>query len=124
MSYDGLLSYIYADVKKDDPRVQAVMDWLQKNYTLEENPGMGAQGRFYYYHTLAKALSTTRTGKLVLPGGKSADWSADLVNELVGLQKPDGSWANTNGRWLEKDPVLVTSYCVLVLEMIADADSK
>jgi len=119
MSYDGLLSYIYADVKKDDPRVQAVLDWLQKNYTLEENPGLGPQGRFYYYHTLTKALSTTGTGLLTLPGGKTTDWKSDLVQELVKLQKPDGSWANTNGRWLEKDPVLVTSYCVLVLDMVA-----
>ncbi|SRR5579862_169043 len=114
MSYDGLLSYIYADVKKDDPRVQAVIDWLQKNYTLEENPGLGPQGRFYYYHTLTKALSTTGVDKL-----GPADWKADLTKELLKLQRPDGSWANSNGRWFEKDPALVTSYCVLALDMIA-----
>jgi squalene-hopene/tetraprenyl-beta-curcumene cyclase len=36
MTYAGLLSLIYADVKKNDPRVQAAVDWLSRHYTLEE----------------------------------------------------------------------------------------
>ena len=36
MSYAGLLSFIYADVKKDDPRVRAAVEWLSKNFTLED----------------------------------------------------------------------------------------
>ena len=44
MSYAGLLTYIYADLKPDDPRVTAVVNWLKDNYTLDENPGMGPQG--------------------------------------------------------------------------------
>ncbi len=57
ISYAGLLSYVYADVDKEDSRVKAVYEWLQKNFTLEENPGMGAQGLYYYFHTIAKALA-------------------------------------------------------------------
>jgi len=34
MSYGGLLSYIYAKVSRDDPRVVAVKDWLRSNYTI------------------------------------------------------------------------------------------
>jgi squalene-hopene/tetraprenyl-beta-curcumene cyclase len=56
ISYAGLLSYIYADLRKDDPRVAAVVDWLKNNYSLEENPGMGKAGLFYYYQTMTKAL--------------------------------------------------------------------
>ena len=36
MSYAGLLSFIYADIEKDDPRIVAAMNWLSKNYTLDE----------------------------------------------------------------------------------------
>src|SRR5204863_4587010 len=36
ITYAGLLSYIYCDLKTDDPRVAAVLNWLQKNYTLDE----------------------------------------------------------------------------------------
>ena len=38
--------------------------------------------------------------------------------ELISIQKSDGSWVNTNNRWWEADPVLVTSYCVLALEQL------
>ena len=122
ISYDGLLSYIYSEVQKDDPRVRAVFEWLQKNYTLDENPGMGMQGRYYYYHTIAKALVTFGADKMTLPDGRQVDWKTDLAKRLLDLQKPDGSWSNSDsGRWWEKDPVLVTSYSVLALEIICRA---
>src|ERR1041384_4939529 len=57
ISYAGMLSYIYASLKKDDPRVKAVFEWLRQNYTLDENPGMGPQGLFFYFHTMTKALT-------------------------------------------------------------------
>jgi len=118
ISYGGLLSYVYADLKRDDPRVTAVFDWLRRNYTLEENPGMGAQGLFYYFHTQAKALTAFGVNDLQLADGQNVNWRRQLASRLMDLQKADGSWANDNSRWWEKDPVLVTSYAVLTLEMI------
>jgi squalene-hopene/tetraprenyl-beta-curcumene cyclase len=118
ISYGGLLSYIYADLKRDDPRVKAVFDWLRSNYTLEENPAMGPQGLYYYYHTQAKALTAYGVKELELADGRKVNWRRDLASRLMDLQKRDGSWMNDNSRWWEKDPVLVTSYAVLTLEMI------
>lgn len=66
MSYAGLLSFIYAQVDKNDPRVKAVIDWLENNYTLEENPGMGQEGVYYYYHTMAKGLTAAGVDTLTL----------------------------------------------------------
>ncbi len=57
MTYAGLKSMIYAGVSKDDPRVKAATKFLQQNYDLNSNPGVGQQGLFYYYHTMAKALN-------------------------------------------------------------------
>ena len=34
---------------------------------------------------------------------------------LAGKQRPDGSWVNTESRWFEANPVLVTCYSVLAL---------
>lgn len=48
MTYAGLKSMIYAGISRDDPRVKAVYEWIRRHYTLEENPGMGAQGLYYY----------------------------------------------------------------------------
>ncbi len=118
MSYAGLLSFIYAQVDKNDPRVKAVIDWLSKNYTLEENPGMGQEGLYYYYHTMAKGLSAAGIDTLTMKDGSKVNWRQDLAKRLLNLQNADGSWANLNGRWMEKDPVLVTSYSTITLEIL------
>ncbi len=118
MTYAGMQSLIYADMKKDDPRVQAAMIWLANNYSVDENPGVGIQGLYYYYQAMAKALSAAGVDLLKLKDGKEVDWRDSLAVKLVSLQKGDGSWVNTNNRWWEADPVLVTAYTVLALEQL------
>ena len=118
MSYGGLLSFIFAKLSQEDPRVVAVKDWLRSNYTLEENPGMGKQGYFYYLYLLTKAL--TAAGEHRLPQANGADvlWRDAVAGRLLQLQRADGSWVNPEPRWWEADPVLVTSYAVMALELI------
>ena len=118
MSYAGLISYIYADLKPEDPRVAAAFNWLKANYTLDENPGMGPQGLFYYYHLLTKALTLRGTDTFQTPDGHTINWRETVSLRLINLQNANGSWANENGRWFEKDPVLVTAYSVISLQMI------
>jgi squalene-hopene/tetraprenyl-beta-curcumene cyclase len=118
ISYAGLLSYIYADLKPDDPRVAAVLDWLRSHYTLEENPGMGPQGYYYYLQLMTKALTAAGLDVLVLKDGRKLGWRREVSLRLLNLQQKDGSWASANGRWWEKDPNLVTAYAVLSLELI------
>lgn len=118
MSYGGLLSYIYARLDKDDPRVLAVLDWLRTNYTLAENPGLDQQGYFYYLHLVTKALTAAGLDKLKLAGGREANWRTEVAARLLKLQKPDGSWVNSEPRWWETDPILITSYSVMTLEIL------
>jgi squalene-hopene/tetraprenyl-beta-curcumene cyclase len=118
MTYGGLLSFIYADLKRDDPRVSAALEWLSKNYTLEENPGMGRSGLYYYYHLAAKGLASARIKELQTADGKKVNWQRELALKLINLQKGDGTWVNDTARWMETDPVLVTTYGVLTLEII------
>lgn len=118
ISYAGLLSLVYAKLSPEDPRVLAVKEWLSKNYTTAENPGMGAQGLYYYYAAMSKALSAANIGKLPLADGKEADWRNDLADALLKKQKSDGSWVNENSRWMEANPVLVTAYSVMALEQV------
>ena len=122
MTYAGLLSFIYAKVDRDDRRVQAAFDWITRHYTLEENPGMGAQGLYYGYHTMAKALAAYGEEVLHLPKGEDVKWRPALVKKLVSLQRIDpktglGYWVNDIGRWWESDPVLATCYGLLALEI-------
>ena len=118
MSYAGLLSFIYAEMDANDSRLKAVTEWLNQHYTISQNPGMGQQGLFYYYHTMAKALSLSGINELVDSDGKKRDWKKELALELLNKQDPSGLWINENGRWWERDPVLVTSYALLSLERI------
>jgi squalene-hopene/tetraprenyl-beta-curcumene cyclase len=120
MTYVGLKTFLIAGVKKDDPRVKAAMAWIRKNYTLDENPGLGQEGLYYYYHTFAKALDTIGEETLVDAKGNKRDWRADFVNKLAATQKPDGSFTNANKRWLESDPRLCTSYMLMALGHLRD----
>jgi squalene-hopene/tetraprenyl-beta-curcumene cyclase len=118
-SYNGLLSYIYAQMEKSDPRVKMVIDWLNRHYSIDENPGMEQSGLFYYYHTMAKALSVAGVDTIVQKDGKRVNWRQDLAKRLLDLQNPDGSWINQkSGRYWEKDPNLVTAYAVITLEIL------
>ncbi|HPN39301.1 MAG TPA: terpene cyclase/mutase family protein [Melioribacteraceae bacterium] len=118
MTYAGLKSYIYAGLTKDDERVKAAINWLKNNYTVEENPKMGNQGLYYYFQTMAKALSVYGEDNFVLTGGKNRNWRYDLADKLLKLQKPEGFWINENGRWWENNPILVTAYSIIALEQI------
>lgn len=117
MSYAGLLSFIYADVKSDDPRVTAAVAWLRKHYTLDENPGLEKSGYFYYLHLMAKGLTAAGITELEV-GGKKSDWRLALAERLMKLQQQDGSWLNDTARWKENNPVLVSTYCALTLEIL------
>ncbi len=119
VSYAGMLSFTYADMKKDDPRLTAVFDWLQKNYAIDENPGMGPQGYYYYLHLMTKALTLHNVNELELKDGRKINWRREVAMKLINLQKTDGSWLNDQtARWWEKETALVTAYSVIALELI------
>ena len=120
ISYAGMMSFAYARVGKDDNRVKAVIDWLGSNYTLDENPGMGQEGLYYYYHLMAKALSAQKVQFLKRDDGSLVRWRSDLAKHLVSLQKADGSWQNSTKRWMEGNPVLTTSYVLFALALLAE----
>jgi squalene-hopene/tetraprenyl-beta-curcumene cyclase len=115
MTYAGLKSMIFAGVDKDDPRVQAAVEWAQKNYTLEANPGMKDAGLYYYYHTFAKALATMGLDSMADDKGQQHNWKQELTEALAARQQANGSWINKNQRWMEADPNLVTAYALLAL---------
>lgn len=115
MTYAGIKSYIYANISQDDPRFKAAWGWVQKNYDLSQNPGIGEQGLFYYYHTFAKTLALMNIPAVTDDQGVAHYWREDLARILISKQWEDGSWKNTNPRWWETEPKLVTSYCVMCL---------
>ena len=112
MTYAAVLSMCHANLDRSDPRVRQSLEYLEKNWSVTENPGMGSQGLYYFYDIMARALSAAGVEKV---GGH--DWKKELSAEVMARQQPDGSWKNDNNRFWEADPVLCTSFAMLVLEL-------
>jgi squalene-hopene/tetraprenyl-beta-curcumene cyclase len=115
MTYAGLKSMIYAGLTRDDPRVKAALTYMVAHYTLDENPGLGQQGLYYYYHTFAKTMAVLGNPTIKDAEGIDHDWKAELVAALAKRQQPEGSWVNHADRFMEGDPNLVTAYGLLAL---------
>ena len=116
MTYSGLKSFLYAGVSKDDPRVKACVDWCRRHYTLDENPGMGKSGLFYYYHTMTKALHTFGEDPFVDAKGTKHAWRAEVFEKLRKMQLANGSWTNPGERtFAEDNPDLCTAFALLSL---------
>lgn len=119
MTYAGVKSLIYCGVSKDDPRIKKAVEWIQKNYTLEQNPGMPEQrsqwGLYYNYHSMAKCFDALGIDEITTADGKKHDWRAELTAALAKRQKPNGSWINEQDRWMEGDPNVVTGYALMTL---------
>lgn len=112
MTYAAVLSMCHANLDRSDPRVRQSLEYCQKHWSVEENPGMGSQGLYYFYDIMARALAASGVDEV---GGHN--WKRELSERLLKLQKPDGSWVNDNNRFWEADPVLCTSFAMLVLEI-------
>ena len=115
MTYAGLKSMIYAGLTAKDKRVKAATTWIRKFYAINENPGLGQQGLFYYYHTLAKTLAVMKIDQVEDMKGVKHDWRKELAAELAKRQRANGSWVNKAERWYEGDPNLATAYALLAL---------
>lgn len=116
ITYVGLLSLLHAQLTRSDPRVVSALDYCTKHWNLDENPGQGRQGLYFYYNILTRALSAAGVDAIPQASGGTLAWREALIRQVLDLQRPDGSWVNDNNRWWENDPVLVTSYSLLALE--------
>ncbi|MBR1920945.1 MAG: hypothetical protein IJ829_02935, partial [Kiritimatiellae bacterium] len=117
MTYAAVLSMCSARLDKADPRVRQSVEWLDRNWSVDENPGMGSQGLYYFYDIMARALDAARLDKV-----GTHDWRAEMSARIVSLQRADGSWANDNNRFWEADSVLCTSFALLALELCRTGD--
>lgn len=124
MTYAGLKSYIYCGVTPADPRAQSAWNWIRSHYSVREHPGMGDTSLYYYYHTMAKTLDVFGQPIVRDKGGQAHDWSRELAGQLIVLQKPDGAWFNSNVRYWEDQPPLVTSYALIALSYCLKRSSR
>ncbi|HZR24634.1 MAG TPA: prenyltransferase/squalene oxidase repeat-containing protein [Vicinamibacterales bacterium] len=117
-TYAGLMSYTWANLKKDDRRVQSVMKWIRDNYTVDENPGLGQKTVYYYYMVFAKALQAVGENTITDAKGVQHNWREDLAKKLISLQHPEGYWVNPVPDEMQDNKVLVTTFTMMAIEAI------
>lgn len=74
---------------KQNPELAAGFAWLERNYTIDENPEKGETWLYYYLYALE------RVG--VLTGQKyigNHDWYLEGARKIVDTQNADGSWTS------------------------------
>lgn len=113
MTYAGVKSLLYADVDRDDKRVQAAFDWIRQHYTWDENPNYGTTSLYYYYMTAAKSLHAVGEEILKTHDKGERSWREDLLKKILSLQQEDGSWVNPDGRYMENLKELTTAYTLI-----------
>jgi len=118
VTYAGLLSYTYANLKKDDQRVQGALKWIRDHYTVDENPGMGQKTVYYYYMVFARALQAVGEDVIVDAKGQRRNWREDLGRKLLSLQHPEGYWVNEVRDEWQDNKVLVTAFTMSAIEAI------
>ena len=123
MTYGGLKSFLYAGVSKDDPRVQGAVKWIRKHYTLDENPGMGQAGLYYYYHTFGKAMAALGEDQFEDAKKQKHDWRKELFEAIKKRQRDaDGGFENKGDRTFgEADPNIATAFALLSLSYTTPA---
>jgi len=124
MTYAGMLGLVYAGVDRDDPRVRSAFDWASRHWSLDENPGMGPEGLFFFFNVLTRSLDAYGADHIPRPDQVPVNWRREVAARMINTQTIDpatghGFWRNDTGRYWESDPVLVTAYCVLALQHLA-----
>ncbi|MEO0588685.1 MAG: prenyltransferase/squalene oxidase repeat-containing protein, partial [Planctomycetota bacterium] len=116
MTYAGFKSYLYANLASDDPRVEDALAWIEQHPVFDRNPGMppavDQQGLYYYWMTAGRALDAWGATYLQTPTG-DVDWANELIAAVTAAQRPDGSWANPEPRWMESDANLATCFALV-----------
>lgn len=111
MTYAGFKSLLHANLQQDDPRVVEARRWIESNFTLDENPGMGMQGYYFYLCAMARALDALGEDEIA-----GVNWREALIDKLWELQFDSGAFRTLESRWMEDNDILVAAYALIAVQ--------
>jgi squalene-hopene/tetraprenyl-beta-curcumene cyclase len=120
MTGAGIWGLLLSGVSKTDPRVTSAINWAIEHYTWETNVGAYGYRRYYYYLSMAKAL--TMYGEKIIGGH---DWYQELYNkitsptEMIAVGADKAKWVPLT--YEDYVPDLSTAYAILSLQTRAAA---
>jgi squalene-hopene/tetraprenyl-beta-curcumene cyclase len=91
VTYSGFKSYLYAGLKRDDPRVLAAVDWARRSWSLSENPGLGTDGYWYYVVMMSRALDALGQDVLTIEAFEPLRTSVSVAGLPTSLRGRDGA---------------------------------
>jgi len=122
MTADGVRALLGCGLPAEHPRVVAAGKWLEQNFTVTTNPGAFTEDRevlreaTYYYYLWSVAHTFTRLGiREIRTGSGVVNWAEVLADELLALQRPDGTWVNSFTDAKEDDPLVSTPWAAAAL---------
>ncbi|MBY0522011.1 MAG: terpene cyclase/mutase family protein [Gemmataceae bacterium] len=121
----GLVALDDCGVKKDDPRFKKALEWIQKEYSVDKNPGTpgdGMRGYYLWLKMLTEALTRAGVDTIVESDKKTHDWKAEVTAALISKQSKEGSWANKSPAWMESNADLATAWALMALSNCKPSD--
>lgn len=125
---DGLRALLACGLALDHPRVIAARQWLELHFSAASNPGTFKKNRevlrnaYYFYYCWSVAHAFTRLDvRQVRTADGTVDWAAELANELLRLQRQDGTWVNHYTHAKEDDPLVATPFAAAALLICRNA---
>jgi squalene-hopene/tetraprenyl-beta-curcumene cyclase len=109
---DGIVALIALGTDRSDPRIVSASRWLTANHKGMGTPGFNRPAHQRWIHGLAFYYSSASMAAFKILGKGPAP---GVVNDLQHLQKPDGSWANTENLVKEDDPLIATGFALRAL---------
>jgi hypothetical protein len=110
---DGLRCLAYCGVPESDPRWEVARDWLVRHFRPAYHPGdylaQREPDRMAVYFYYAASLARSPAGALPAP------LRHQLTEDVLSLQRDDGSWLNPVGAVREDEPLIATSFALLAL---------
>jgi hypothetical protein len=79
---------------------------------------LGLTGLYLYLFSMAQVMRELGVTTFRTADGVAHDWVAEIAAQLGERQRPDGSWANANPRWLEFDSPLSTTFALNTLNLL------
>jgi squalene-hopene/tetraprenyl-beta-curcumene cyclase len=122
MTADGLRALLRLGYAPEHPRIAAAAAWLTRNFSARQCPGkfsaVDEERResvfFYWSWTAGHALRALGASTLRGPRGR-VNWAAEMTEELLSRQRPDGSWGNRFKEMREDDPLVATPLAMAAL---------
>ncbi len=111
MTYAGFKSLLFSNLDSDDQRMIDAWKWIENNYTLEENPGLGMQGYYYYLCTMARALDASGVDEI-----NGRNWREEMIDKIYELQFNNGAFRTLESRWMENNDILIAAYALIAVQ--------